>query len=721
MQPQSYHHSPQALHTVMTQSPSSPSTSYSNSQVWLTDSGATNHMTADLSNLSLASPYPTSETIQTANGEGLPVSHIGSTVLPVSKMNSVHLIKLNSVIYVPKLTHNLLSVHRLCLDNNCWLIFDAFCFWIQDKATGRIFYKGKCSNGLYPIPCLSATSHSTRSAPFQAKAFLGQHIHSSTWHNRLGHPSNNIVSLMLKQANILCSKSSFSVMCSSCLEGKFCKLPFSLSTNKSVKPFAVIHSDLWGPSPFVSIDGYRYYVIFVDECTRHCWLFPLINKSDVFTTFVAFYSFVLTQFATVIQTLQSDGGGEYVSKVFQSFLLAKGITHQLSCPYTPEQNGLAKRKHRHIIETTVTLLQTARLLASFWSYACQTAVYLINRMPISVLGNKSPFELLFGHLPVISHLRIFGCACYPLLKPYNDTKLQAKTTKCLFLGYATKYKGYICYEVSKQRIYISRHVVFDESQFPYTNLLVHTTPSSLTSCIPSSQLPAPVISNDNVVLPIPTSLSSSIPLSSHTPHDSLSLPANSPIPISPIPSSSLSFQSITGYSNSSPQVPVALVNGSEASPEEPFGPNTLQVVLEVPPLNLHHMQTRSKNGIIKKKALLATIQESDCVDLSLIESTSYKTAMKDPTWLNAMQEEISALHKQGTWSLVVLPSTKNLVGCKWIFKIKKHSDGTIARHKARLVAKGFSQEPGLDYGETFSPVVKPTTVRLVLALAAQFN
>ncbi|KAM1192949.1 hypothetical protein ACFX2G_013484 [Malus domestica] len=133
------------------------------------------------------------------------------------------------------------------------------------------------------------------------------------------------------------------------------------------------------------------------------------------------------------------------------------------------------------------------------------------------------------------------------------------------------------------------------------------------------------------------------------------------------------------------------------------------------------MQTRSKSGIFKNKALLASVQDSGGTDLSLVEPTSYKSTIKVPVWLAAMKEEVTALHAQCTWSLVQLPAHKYLVGCKWIFKIKRHSDRSIARHKARLVAKGFSQELGLDYGETFSPVVKPIIVRLVLALAAHFN
>ncbi|KAM1777797.1 hypothetical protein ACFX11_044412 [Malus domestica] len=135
--------------------------------------------------------------------------------------------------------------------------------------------------------------------------------------------------------------------------------------------------------------------------------------------------------------------------------------------------------------------------------------------------------------------------------------------------------------------------------------------------------------------------------------------------------------------------------------------------VSVSQINSHPMQTRSKSGIFKKKVLLAQVDSSHDK-----EPKSFTAASKSVEWRNAMEEEMAALVKQKTWTLVPLPPNKNLVGCKWIYKIKTHHDGTIARYKARLVAKGFFQEAGLDYYETFSPVAKPTTVRLMLSLAA---
>jgi hypothetical protein len=108
-------------------------------------------------------------------------------------------------------------------------------------------------------------------------------------------------------------------MCHPCFEGKFRKLPFPQHVNKSVIPFDTIHTDLWGLVPSISVDGYRYYTIFVDECNRYCWIFPLVNKSDLFSIFFVFYSFVSTQFASTIKTLQTDWGGSVYQQSIETF------------------------------------------------------------------------------------------------------------------------------------------------------------------------------------------------------------------------------------------------------------------------------------------------------------------------------------------------------------------------------------------------------------------
>ena len=139
----------------------------------------------------------------------------------------------------------------------------------------------------------SSSSSSTQPSPDQA--FLGQLVQSNLWHHRLGHPTNFVVSLMLNKAHIHVPKISSPVMCHPCLAEKVSKLPFPQHHHKFTSPFATIHTDLWGPVPCISVDGYRYYTIFIDECIYFCWSFPLVNKSDLFSMFVAFYSFLVTQ------------------------------------------------------------------------------------------------------------------------------------------------------------------------------------------------------------------------------------------------------------------------------------------------------------------------------------------------------------------------------------------------------------------------------------------
>lgn len=171
--------------------------------------------------------------------------------------------------------------------------------------------------------------------------------------------------------------------CEACQFGKSHALPYTLSTSRAVKPFALVHTNLWGPTPMSSTDGFKYYVIFLDDFSRFVWIYPLRQKSDTLAAFTHFQTMVQTQFATTIQALQSDNGTEY-SRIHQ-LCSQQGILSRFSCPYTSAQNGRAERKHRHVVENGLTLLAQAAMPLSYWWDAFLTAVFLINSLPTSVL------------------------------------------------------------------------------------------------------------------------------------------------------------------------------------------------------------------------------------------------------------------------------------------------------------------------------------------------
>ncbi|PKU75779.1 Retrovirus-related Pol polyprotein from transposon TNT 1-94 [Dendrobium catenatum] len=187
--------------------------------------------------------------------------------------------------------------------------------------------------------------------------------------------------------------------CHVCNKAKHHKSVFELSRNRANSVLDLIHSDVWGPAPTTSNTGMLYYVLFIDNYSRFSWIFPLRHKSEVFAVFVTFKTYIENLTSAKIKCLRTDGGGEFVNNSFISFLKQHGIVHQISCPYTPEQNGVAERKHRHIIKTTRSLLLTASVPYKHWPEAALTATYLINRMPSPNTHNISPFELLYHKAP----------------------------------------------------------------------------------------------------------------------------------------------------------------------------------------------------------------------------------------------------------------------------------------------------------------------------------
>ena len=286
----------------------------------------------------------------------------------------------------------------------------------------------------------------------------------SLWHSRLGHLNKLVLHKVLSQMSINVPSHTPITFCKSCQYGKLHQVSFPSQPLHTTTPFQVVHIDVWDPAPLLSIEGYRYYVAFVDDFTRYTWIYPLRLKSEVVSVFEYFNTMVERQFTTQIKCLQLDWGGEY--RKLQPLLHKFGIQFKNPCPHTHQQQGKFERKHCSIVETSLTLLAKASMDLKFWWEAFVSTTYLVNRLPTPVLNQSSPFEFLYHQKPDYKFLKVFGYACFPYLKPYNRHKLDFKTSKCLFLGYSPFHKGYR-YLHPSGRIYIARRVSFDENSFPY--------------------------------------------------------------------------------------------------------------------------------------------------------------------------------------------------------------------------------------------------------------
>ena len=303
----------------------------------------------------------------------------------------------------------------------------------------KLLYRGPSRNGLYPLGGSTLAQHHTS---FSSTQFT-KLVSSKIWHDRLGHPNSNVLHSLFLNVHTTRSNNTELIHCTHCIQGKMIQLSFQKSVSKACKPLEVIHSDVWGLAPVTSNGGTRFYVIFVDEFTRFTWFYPIKCKSQVLACFVSFFQTMQNLLNQKIKILRTDYGGEYATLDFQSYCTAHGILHQYTCPHTSQQNGMAERKHRHIVDIALTLISQSALPLSFWPYAFSIAVYLLNRLPPSNSRSSSPWELLFHKSPSYKLLRTFSCLCYALMRPYNSNKFQPRSIECVFLGYATNAKGYL--------------------------------------------------------------------------------------------------------------------------------------------------------------------------------------------------------------------------------------------------------------------------------------
>ncbi|KAL4289778.1 hypothetical protein GQ457_14G021700 [Hibiscus cannabinus] len=428
---------------------------------WILDSGATDHMCSDF--LSLINPLSclsASRLVFLPNGKHAQITHTSSINLFPNCM-------LHNVLHIPDFTHNLISVSKLTKDLGCVVLFyPDFCL-LQDISSGKMRGIGKLCDGLYyffpphVISSLPAVCNSTvASIPSTvASCTTAQSNKTELWHARLGHATYTKLHKLSFPDSIQTEPIK---QCTICPLAKQPRLSFPISTSRSSTPFELLHFDLWGPYRISTVHGHRFFLTIVDDHSRMTWVFLLRLKSDTVLVLKNFFSYIQTHFSATVKFIRSDNGTEFFNSACSEFFSSLGIVHQSSCPSTPQQNGVAERKHRHLLEVARALKFHSHIPVKFWGYCIQTACYLINRLPSSVLNWKTPFEILFKHAPNLSHLRVFGCLGYAT-NPNPRDKFAPRVFPAVFLGYSSVQKGYILYNLESQVVFVNRDVTFHEN------------------------------------------------------------------------------------------------------------------------------------------------------------------------------------------------------------------------------------------------------------------
>ncbi|KAL4355035.1 hypothetical protein GQ457_06G000650 [Hibiscus cannabinus] len=217
-----------------------------------------------------------------------------------------------------------------------------------------------------------------------------------------------------------------------CQFGKAHQLPFKESKHQSKAPLELVHSDVFGPMKQTSLDDFSRYV----------WVYFMKEKSETFTKFREFKEKIESELDEKIMCLRTDNGKEYLSTEFTIYLQEHKIRRQLTCPNTPQQNGVAERKNRHLVETCRSMLHAKNVPGRFWAECMKTTAYVINRLPQAKLGSISPHEKLWKIKPTVSHLKVFGCVCYVFVPDHLRSKFDKKAIRCIFVGYDDARKGW---------------------------------------------------------------------------------------------------------------------------------------------------------------------------------------------------------------------------------------------------------------------------------------
>ena len=655
-------------------------------EIDLYDSGTTRHMSGffhRLINYIDIDPVPIITADKRsfhATGKGDMYVHLPNRNKPNSR------ILLKDVLYAPKMGITLVSISRIA-EAGSTVVFTGNVCRIYTKnrdVIGEIKVKG----GLYRV---STSGSKVRSYNVDVEEPLSV----DELHRHLGHVSHDRAKLLVKKGlieGVTLKAGIETAVCESCEWAKGTRKAVSKvrESDRSTAVGEEIHSDLWGKAPVESINHKLYYVTFTDDYSRYTNVYFLHGKDETFETYKSYEAWLMNQYGARIKCLRSDRGGEYRSDEFDAHLKKAGTVRKLVVHDTPEHNGVAERLNRTMLEKVRAMLHESDLPKFLWAEATAHAVYLKNRTWTRTIGETTPYEILNGRKLNLGNLHPWGCK----VRVHNDSdsKLDGRSSVGRWMGFDPETKeGHRIYWPGRRTISVERSVRFNFDEEIVVGELPLEGENDIGERLTTTESEKHDIDNLN-----------------HTPN--VETPDTIP---EVVEGRGKRIRKETEYIR-------MLKDGSAVTGSRAGGilPRGMQLGTSKPPDERIETEHATAVNIESK------IEHAMATAVGGMEGLepTYEEAQKRPDWpkwKEAIKKELDGLEKMGTWRLVKRPPNTNVVDTKWVFRIKKNSAGEIDKYKARLVARGFTQIYGVDYYETYAPVARLASFRLMLALAAR--
>ncbi|GJU18843.1 ribonuclease H-like domain-containing protein [Tanacetum coccineum] len=423
------------------------------------DSGCSGHMTGNKDQL---------EDFEEFNGGSVTFGGSKGYISGKGKIRVGNL-DFDSVSFVKELGHfNLFSISQICDKQHKVLFTETECLVVSSDFKmpdeNQILLKVPRHHNMYSFDMKTPTP-AKGFACLIAKATSDE---SKLWHRRLGHINFKNLNKLVK-GNLVRGLPSKVFKndhtCVACHKGKQHRASCKAKLERLItEPLHTLHMDLFGPTSVKSINHASYCLVITDDCTRFSWVFFLASKDETSGILQNFIRQIENQLSHRVKIIRSDNGTEFKNRDMLEFCGNKGIKQEYSNARTPQQNGVAERMNRTLIEAARTMLADSLLPTTFWAEAVSTACYIFNRVRVTKPQNKTPYELLFGHKPIISYIRPFGCHVTILDTLSVLGKFDGKSDEGFLVGYSLNSKAYRVYNLVTKRVEVNLHVNFLEDK-----------------------------------------------------------------------------------------------------------------------------------------------------------------------------------------------------------------------------------------------------------------